>query len=128
MVTARTSKGRADKAAQRANAKRLRSHQTDAENRFWYQVRAHRLAGYKFKPQYPIGPYIADFVCLEAKLIVELDGGQHATQQKYDRQRDAFLADEGFRVLRIWNCDLVTNKEGVMEVVLDVLRSVAPSP
>jgi very-short-patch-repair endonuclease len=128
VVTARTSKERAGKALQRGNAKRLRTNQTDAESKFWYKVRVHRLAGYKFKRQYPIGPYIADFVCLEEKLIVELDGGQHATRQKYDRERDAFLMAKGFRVLRIWNNDLLTNSEGVMETVLRELRGVAPSP
>lgn len=124
-----TSEDRARNVWLRRYAKRLRTSQTDAEWAFWYQVRAHRLAGFKFKRQYPIGSYIADFVCLECKLIVELDGNQHLAQRKYDQERDAFLRSKGFRVLRIWNVDMLTNRDGVMEVVFEALRSTtAPSP
>ena len=129
MVTVKTSDERAANAQRRENAKWLRTNQTDAECVFWYNVRARRLAGLKFRRQYPVGPFIADFVCLEAKLIVELDGGQHAVRQAYDRSRDAFLESKGFRVLRVWNSDLLTNRDGVMEAVLRDLQSVdTPSP
>jgi very-short-patch-repair endonuclease len=70
------------------NAKALRSNQTDAEQRLWYHLRAHRFMGLKFKRQKPIGRYIVDFVCMERRLIIELDGGQHAEQLGYDQQKD----------------------------------------
>ena len=106
MVTERIADERARKQRIRKIAKHLRSFQTIAERSFWYNVRAHRFAGYKFRRQHPIGPYIVDFVCLSAKLVVELDGGQHAGQRSYDEKRDAFLSERGFRVLRIWNSHL----------------------
>jgi very-short-patch-repair endonuclease len=107
----------------------MRKDWTKAEDVFWFNVRARRLNGYKFRRQHLIGPYIVDFVCLRAKLIVELDGGQHALQQEYDRERDAFLKKQGFRVLRFWNTELLTNRDGVLETVLRELQSVgAPSP
>jgi very-short-patch-repair endonuclease len=102
---------------------------TEAEKKFWWIVRAHRLGGYKFKRQYPIGRYIADFVCLEAKLIVELDGGQHAGQKDYDAARDAFLQAKGFTVWRLWNPDFLKNQDPVARKLLAILDSVtAPSP
>ncbi len=129
MVTNKTSDERAVRAKLRENAKTLRRHQTGAEGVFWYNVRARRLAGSKFRRQYPVGPFIADFVCLEAKLIVELDGGQHAVRQDYDRSRDAVLESKGFRVMRVWNNDLLTNRDGVMDTVVRELQSVdTPSP
>lgn len=76
------------------HAKTLRSNQTDAEQRLWYHLRAHRFMGLKFKRQKPIGNYIVDFVCLARKLIVEIDGGQHAEQAGYDQRRDAWLREK----------------------------------
>lgn len=129
MVTAKTAKMRQDKASRRDDAKHLRTFQTPAERAFRYRVRARRPEGYKFKRQVPIGPCIADFVCLEANLVVELDGGQHAVRQDYDRERYAYLKSEGFRVLRVWNNDVTTNLNAVIESVLRELRGVAaPSP
>jgi len=129
VVTNQTFENRLEKAEQRRNAKHLRTFQTPAERNFWYNVRAHRLAGYKFRRQHPIGPYIVDFVCLSARLIVELDGGQHAGQQEYDEKRDAFLKERCFRVLRIWNNEMLKNRDVVLELVLQALRSGdAPSP
>ena len=110
----------------RGRAKDMRSHQTHAEHRLWQILRAHRLAGYKFRRQVPIDFYIADFVCFAARLIIELDGGQHA-ESKNDATRDEFLRSQGFRVLRIWNNDLFTNEEGVGELILSALR-LAPLP
>ncbi len=124
VVKEQTFENRIANGKHRRFAKGLRRGQTDAERAFWYQVRDRRLAGYKFKRQYPIKPYIADFVCIKAMLVVELDGGQHATQVKYDRKRDEYLKSLGFRVLRIWNGDLMTNRNGVMETVLRALRDV----
>ena len=102
-------------------ARELRERSTDAERLFWSRVRAHRLHGYKFKRQQPVGKYIVDFVCFEARLIVELDGGQHAGQRT-DAVRDAWLSDEGYRVLRFWNNDVLTNIEGVIETMAKHLQ------
>jgi very-short-patch-repair endonuclease len=86
-------------------AKNLRQAMTDAEQRLWYRLRAHRFSGYKFKRQVPIEPYVVDFACLNAKLIIEVDGGQHA-ESKRDEARDAYLQRKGFRILRFWNHDV----------------------
>ncbi|MES2119413.1 MAG: endonuclease domain-containing protein [Pseudomonadota bacterium] len=100
----------------------MRSDQTEAEHRLWQVLRAHRFAGYKFRRQVSIDFYIADFVCFAQRLIIELDGGQHAENAR-DRSRDAYLRSQGFRVLRFWNNDLFTNEEGVAEAILTALRS-----
>jgi very-short-patch-repair endonuclease len=100
----------------------MRSDQTDAEHRLWQVLRAHRFAGYKFRRQAPLDFYIADFVCFSRRLIVELDGGQHADSAA-DQRRDAYLKAQGFRVLRIWNSELFTNEEGVLETILSALQS-----
>jgi very-short-patch-repair endonuclease len=105
----------------RGRAKELRSHETDAEHRLWQILRAHRFAGYKFRRQVPLEFYIADFVCFERRLIVELDGGQHSASAT-DKRRDAFLRAQGFRVVRFWNNDLFTNEEGVAELILSALQ------
>ena len=99
----------------RANAIRMRRDPTTAEIKFWYQVRDRRLEGWKFRRQVQIGPYIADFVCLEHNLIIELDGGQHAERTEPDVIRDACLAAQGFRVIRFWNADILTNMDGVID-------------
>jgi very-short-patch-repair endonuclease len=106
----------------RGRAKELRSAQTDAEHRLWQLLRAHRFSGYKFRRQVPIDFYIADFLCFAERLIIELDGGQHAENPR-DEKRDAYLRAQGFRILRIWNNDLFTNEEGVAEVILSALES-----
>lgn len=102
----------------RDRARRLRREQTDAEGKLWYLLRNRRLAGYKFKRQFPIGPFIADFACAELKLIIEADGGQHADRQSYDERRTRWLESEGWRVLRFWNNEVLENIEGVTETVL----------
>jgi very-short-patch-repair endonuclease len=99
---------------------------SDAERRLLYRLRAHRFAGYKFKRQIPIGPYVVDFACLSRKLAIELDGGQHAMRTK-DRARDAWLKSQGFKVLRFWNNDVLNNTEGVLEMLWTVLDQ-TPSP
>jgi very-short-patch-repair endonuclease len=110
-------------------ARALRHNQTDAERKLWEQVRNRRLAGFKFKRQHSIGSYIADFVCIEKQLIVELDGGQHAKQISYDAEREAFLSTKGYCVLRFWNVDVLTNMEGVIAtVLLELNGGQAPSP
>jgi primosomal protein N' (replication factor Y) len=115
----------------RNNAKDLRVYQTDVEKRLWFLIRNDQL-GHKFRRQHPIPPYIVDFVCIEKKLIIELDGGQHTDQQEKDRVRDTFLKKQGFTVLRFWNCDVIENEEGVLETIVNKLMSssqdVVPSP
>ncbi len=110
----------------RAQAKHLRSRQTDAEQRLWYHLRAHRFMGLKFKRQKPVGRYIVDFICEERRLIVEVDGGQHAQQTGYDRQRDTWLRERGYRVLRVWNHDVLQQLDGVLEQIRIV--ALPPSP
>ena len=107
-------------------AKKLRSNLTDAERRLWYRLRAHRFDGNKFKRQVPVGPYVVDFACLGRKLVVEVDGGQHAENLR-DKTRDDYLRTKGFRVLRFWNNDVLTNTQGVLEVILSALEQ-SPSP
>lgn len=97
------------------NAKTLRRNLTDAEQKLWYHLRAHRFMGRKFKRQKPMGRYVVDFVCLEEKLVIELDGGQHAENLEYDQERDAWLRSQGFTVLRFWNNELMNETEGVLE-------------
>jgi very-short-patch-repair endonuclease len=95
-----------------ARAKSLRSNMTDAERRLWYFLRAHRFNGTKFKRQAVIGKYIVDFVCFEKHLVIEVDGGQHADNET-DRRRTRWLEDQGFRVLRFWNNEVLQNTVGV---------------
>jgi very-short-patch-repair endonuclease len=98
-------------------AKTLRKNQTDVEQLLWRQLRNRQLCQQKFRRQFPIDPYIVDFVCLELKLIIELDGGQHADQIQYDNNRSLFLGQRGFMVLRFWNNDVIENMEGVLEAI-----------
>src|SRR6185503_17344639 len=108
-------------------ARRLRCEPTDAERHLWYQLRRKNLGDWRFRRQAPIGRYIVDFVCFEARLIVELDGGQHAeARQLYDAARTAWLEAEGFRVLRFWNNDVLTNTVGVLEEIVRTLPSHPP--
>jgi|ERR1043166_1723608 very-short-patch-repair endonuclease len=127
MPTARTFRARVDKQPNRALARGMRHKPVECEKRFWYLVRDRNLGGYKFKRQVLIGSYIADFVCIERKLVVELDGGQHADRRDYDEKRDTFLRAKGFRVLRFWNVEFLENPEGVLGAVLAALET-APSP
>jgi very-short-patch-repair endonuclease len=103
-------------------SRELRKNPTDAERRLWRHLRDKQLDNFRFRRQRPIGNYIVDFVCLEAQLVVELDGGQHAEQQQYDARRTAYLVAEGLKVLRYWNNDVMQNVEGVLEDILAALR------
>jgi len=84
----------------------------------WKLLRARQFSGYKFRRQLPIGPYIVDFCCLEQKLVIELDGGQHTISTQQDQNRDRFLNGEGFKVLRFWNNDLLENRLNGKNVML----------
>jgi very-short-patch-repair endonuclease len=101
--------------------RKLRSTQTDAERKLWFALRDRRLGGFKFVRQEAIGPFIADFVCRERNLVVEVDGGQHAGSAR-DVRRDAYLAGEGYRVLRFWNNDVLANRDGVLLTIIDALN------
>src|SRR5436309_16061102 len=85
--------------------RRLRRQSTDAETKLWFALRDRRLAGFKFVRQAPLGPYVVDVLCREGKLVIEVDGGQHAENSR-DRIRDEYLRSDGFRVLRFWNSDV----------------------
>ncbi len=103
------------------NARRLRRDATDAERRLWSALRDRRLSGYRFRRQFPIGRFIVDFACTKHRLIVEADGSQHADSES-DRERTAWLEEQGWRVLRFWNNDVLTNTNGVVETVLKELQ------
>ena len=111
----------------RSRARQIRTHMTDAETRLWHALRGKQMEGQKFRRQQTIGAYIVDFISLDAKLIVELDGGQHAEAADYDMKRDAWLVSEGFRVLRFWNNDVTDNLEGVLTRIVEAL-SPPPQP
>jgi very-short-patch-repair endonuclease len=106
-----------------AIARQLRGRMTDAEHLLWRHLRRRQLIGQKFRRQHPMGPFVVDFVCLEAGLIVELDGGQHAEQVQADLRREAWLRERGFTVLRFWNHDVMSRTEAVLEVILAELRA-----
>ena len=107
-------------------ARTLRSHLTDAEQVLWRHLRMRQLGGCKFRRQRPIGPYIVDFVCLEKKLIVELDGGQHTEQHRYDKSRDRWLNTQGYDVLRFWNDDVLMKVDDVREAIYHALTGPPP--
>ena len=112
------------------NARALRREMTDSERKLWSGLRSEQL-GVKFRRQHPLGNYITDFACLDPKLIVELDGSQHQTQEGYDGRRDAFLRAQGFEVLRFGSNDPFVNFEGVLQAVinrLDELTAACPHP
>jgi very-short-patch-repair endonuclease len=112
---------------QRDRARRLRREDTDAEARLWNVLRDRRLGGWKWRRQVAKGPFIVDFLCVEAGLVVELDGGQHSEQVAYDERRTAYLERQGLRVLRLWNSDVLTNRDGVCISILDALGGEHPS-
>jgi len=120
-------RGRCFLESPRDYARGLRRRQTDAERRLWSRLRDRRLTGAKFSRQVPIGAYVVDFCCREVKLIVELDGGQHAGQKAYDSERSAFLGRLGYRVLRFWANEVLSNTEGVLIRIVETLAT-RPSP
>ncbi len=109
-----------------ARAWSLRLNQTAAEQLLWQRLRAGRLNGHKFRRQVAIDPYIADFVCHAARLIVELDGSQHVDAASYDERRCRYLEAQGWQVLRFWNNDVSQRMEGVLEAILGAIASPLP--
>ena len=111
----------------RVRARSLRAEPTDAEALLWFHLRDRRLDDHKFRRQRPIGPYFADFACLEARLVVELDGGQHVEAAANDIERTNFFEMQGYRVLRFWNNDVLTHTAVVLEQILLALQG-SPHP
>ena len=100
----------------------MRSQPTDTEQRLWDRLRRRQFAGYKFRRQQPLGPYIVDFVCFEQRLVVEVDGGQHALQVAYDAARSAWLGAQGYRVLRFWDDEVLKDTDAVATVIWKTLN------
>ncbi|HEX8833246.1 MAG TPA: DUF559 domain-containing protein [Abditibacteriaceae bacterium] len=107
-------------------SRELRQSQTPYEAALWQLLRDHRMAGYHWRRQHPIGPYIADFACVKSKLVVELDGDSHDDREESDAHRDAMLQQLGWRTLRIANRDLMHSPEGVWQTVLQSLVDAGP--
>jgi very-short-patch-repair endonuclease len=108
-------------------ARSMRREPTEAEDRLWHELRGRRLDRIKFRRQVPIGRFVADFVCAEARLIVEIDGSQHA-DSNYDRERDAELKARGFRVLRFWNDDVLRDLNAVCDIIIAYVRDESLQP
>jgi lysyl-tRNA synthetase class 2 len=109
-------------------ARRLRRDQTDAERTLWFRLRDRRLGGWKFRRQAPIDRFVVDFVFADARVIVELDGGQHSQRMEQDANRTAILESLGYLVLRFWNNDVLRNTNGVLETILDTLTQFHAGP
>ena len=108
-------------------SRELRRNPTDAEKHLWLKLRNRQLGGVRFNSQVPIGPFICDFVARTPKLIIELDGGQHAVRTGEDERRTRFLASRGYRTLRFWNNEVLNNMDGVLLVIVEALKN-RPSP
>jgi very-short-patch-repair endonuclease len=106
-----------------SRARKLRRTLTDAETILWSRLRRDAL-GVRFRRQHPVGPYIADFACIPARLIVEVDGGTHGTdaERDHDARRDAFMRAQGWRVVRVWNTDVYERLESLMEMICEAIR------
>ena len=111
----------------RGQARKLRKTPTDAEKVLWKHLRLRQVEGHKFRRQQPLGPYIVDFVCLDRKLIVEVDGGQHLEQSASDAKRTAWLEGRGFRLLRYWNDQVLKEPEAVTEAIWNAFKSPRPT-
>ena len=129
-ATSDTLSRKRERAGVRVYARQLRAASTDAEKLLWSRLRNRQVLGLKFKRQYPVAGYFADFTCIEAGLIVELDGGQHALEREVSRdgQRSAVLASHGFTVLRFWNHDVLTQTDAVLQAILNFLEGKNPHP
>jgi len=101
----------------------LRKNTTEAEQHLWHYLRAKRLKGYKIRRQHLIYPYVVDFVCLNKKLIIECDGGQHLEQEAYDEKRSKFLKAKGYRVIRFWNDRVLKETPLVLDMIFEALET-----
>ena len=113
--------------AKRNFARSMRREPTEAESRLWQELRGRRLDSIKFRRQVPVGRYVADFLCAEARLIVEIDGSQHA-ESRHDQERDAELKARGFRVLRFWNDDVLKELNAVCDTIIAYVRDESLQP
>ena len=109
-------------------SRNLRKNPTDAEAKLWHHLRRKQLDGYRFRRQHPLGQYVVDFICLEAMLVIEVDGGQHAKFIRRDERRTAFLEKQGFRVLRFWNNEVLGNINGVITTIMRVIEEQMSPP
>ena len=113
------------------HARGLRKRMTDAERLLWRHLRNRELGGWKFRRQYPVGPFIVDFICVEKNVVIEVDGGQHAEIEALDLQRSAYLNKMGYRVLRYWNNEVLQETEAVLTAIFAILangKQNSPSP
>ena len=118
-------RGKAGMGGMISTARHLRKNLTDVEQILWRHIRGRQLLECKFRRQSPIGKYIVDFVCFENRLVIELDGGQHARKRGYDHQRDQWLHSQGFKVIRFWNHEVIQNIEAVIQVIV---KNITPHP
>jgi very-short-patch-repair endonuclease len=128
-VRFRQHKPRDEKASARRRRRagsQLRHNMTEVEIRVWQILRAHRISGHKFRRQVPIGRYIADFVCHEAGLVIEIDGGQHDSSSSRETGRSSFLQQEGYRILRFWNNEVLASPDGIHETIVNELAASPP--
>ena len=103
-------------------ARTLRNNPTDAERRLWSRLRKRQLEGWRFRRQAPLGPYVVDFARLAARLVIEVDGGQHSWRSEQDATRQSWLEANGFQVLRFWNNEVLASTDGVLETIRQALR------
>lgn len=112
----------------KTSARNLRRNQTDAESRLWHRLRNRQFLGNKFRREHPVGSFIVEFCCPDRRLVVELDVGQHATQEEADRARIDEMAAQGYRVMRFWNNEALTDAEAVPQTIAEELNNPHLSP
>jgi len=113
---------------QKGRARKLRENQTDVESKLWSRLRDRQFNGVKFRRQHPIGAFVVDFCCVERGLVVELDGGQHAERSDVDERRTRVLERFGYRVLRFWDNEVISNLDGMLETISEALEGPHPDP
>jgi very-short-patch-repair endonuclease len=109
------------------HARQLRRPMTPAEAKLWRQLRGRQITELKFRRQHPLGPFVVDFYCPNAKIVIEIDGDSHALQEKYDRERTDWLNARGYRVLRFFNREVLQNIDGVLTKILEACAQASPS-
>ncbi|WP_201451514.1 endonuclease domain-containing protein [Hydrogenophaga sp. BPS33] len=115
------------RAQAKEKARELRTSTTEAEALLWQHIRGRRFQGFKFRRQRPLSPYILDFVCLEAGLVIEIDGGQHSDQLDYDQRRSALITSRGLTVIRFWNHEVMNETTAVLEKSWQTLQTLTPT-
>jgi very-short-patch-repair endonuclease len=110
------------------HARSLRGDMTEAEKKLWQAIRSNQIENCRFRRQHPIDPYIADFACIDKRVVIELDGGQHQDQETYDERRTEHMQAQGWKVVRFWNNDVLNNLDGVLTRIVEILTAEPPSP